>query len=685
MKNTIKDLFLKIKSISSLDTIEEKSFWVTAPTIAFLGLAGLGTAGFYESSLPTIISAIMCLIIPIVLMVIVYKNNNYHYAYPLLCIFTGGLSIPFTFVTSGGFLSGMPLFCVITTAITALCYEKRWRFISLFACLIGNTIAFVYVYIFGSPFPLLTMGTTDYATVYNDILFGYYCSAVGMFVCISFITGDIRKYKLNQEALQKFFDGEVRNEILRNALNDDLSKVGDHKKAVILFADISNFTPITEKMNPELITSFLNEFFSLAGKHIHETGGIIDKYIGDCVMAYWFELEENNCVLAAVRSMIELKMELYSNAEMIHQKYGTELNFSAGISYGDVIFGDIGSDTMHDYTVIGDAVNIASRIQHFAVGGELLISNNAAEQIKGLVTLENVELNHFFKGKNKSVDIYRIIGLADKKTAAIPHGEVIHGYQLNICGCRGSFPVSGLRFSEYGGETSCYVIKKEDYAVVVDCGTGLKNAVEILKDCQNIDILLTHVHYDHILGFLMSKFPPTAKIRIFGRFKDWSDSPYTLEEFMEHPYWPVDIVNMEKVDISLDTEIALGHEVTAQFHHSNHPDNACVIEMKLQEKKVVFLADCEDANVLDPAISEGADLLFFDGMFDDNDEVSHKGWGHGTWQDGVRFFRSRNIRKMVITHHNPEIGDHTLMLKETEAREMEPNVSFARSGDIFEL
>ncbi len=677
-----------IKKLSDLETIEEKSFWIVAPVVTLIGLVGLSTSGSYDSPLPTVLACVFCVLFPLILMVFVSKWKNYHAAYPMLCILLGAIAIPVTFVFTGGFLSSMTLFCVVTTGITVLCYSKPYRFISFASCMIGNTVAFVYVYYNGSPFPIagsekLYSYTSSVQPVYDDIIFGYYLASIALFLSVHFVINDIRRYKINQDALQQFFDKEKRKEILRQVIDENISIGSEHKKAVIVFADISNFTTITENMPSDLISKFLNEFFSNAGKFIHSTGGIIDKYIGDCIMAYWFDNGEGNCVLNAVQAMLDLKLDLFKKSETIYNQYNTELNFSVGIAYGDVIFGDIGSDTMHDYTVIGDAVNTASRIESFAVSGEMLMSDSAAKMVKGAVVLENVESDHFFKGKNNPIDLYRIIGLASEKQVAEFPVKKTCGYSIQVCGCRGSFPVSGMRFSEYGGETSCYVVKKNDYAVIIDCGTGLKNAVNALNGCKNIDILLTHVHYDHILGLLMSKFPKNAKIRIFGNFKAWNTNINTLEAFMEHPYWPVEIKDIESNNIEVNTEYLLNDEVSATFYPSDHPDNACVIKLMCQGKKIVFLFDCENANSLPDELSRNSELLFFDGMFDDDDTVDHTGWGHGTWQDGVRFFKNKEIKKLVITHHNPELGDHSLMLKEVKAREENANISFAKSGDIF--
>lgn len=573
----------------------------------------------------------------------------------------------------------MPLFCAISSGISALCYLREWRVISLFSCLIGNTISFLYVHNNGSPYPL----HGDEAII-KDIIFSYYVTTIALFIAICLIIIEVRKYKISQDVLQTYFDISVRKEILKKAYNGELSKISEKKKAVILFADISRFTTATEKMSPEKAAQFLNEFFTISEGYIHETNGIIDKYIGDCVMAYWFYSDDSNCVLNAVKAVLNMKKELYKKSEYFFTEYGTELNFSAGIAYGDVIFGNIGSDNMHDYTIIGDAVNTASRIETYASGGEVLLSNDAAKMIKNSAELEIVETDMYFKGKSKSVNLYRVLRLIDGETDTnIDTPSSL--YNLYICGCRGSFPVSGLRFSEYGGETSCYVLKKGTYALIIDCGTGLKNATDLISDCTKIDILLTHVHYDHILGLLTSKLPPNVPTRMFGRFDIWSSNSSTLTNFMEHPYWPIGISKMENINVILNEEIQLEEGIKATFYRSDHPDDACVIKLICNDKKLCIFADCEDANKLDPEISKDSDILLFDGMFDNNDTIDHTGWGHGTWQNGVDFAKKQNIKKLIITHHNPELGDHTLLNKEQQARTMLKNVSFAKSGDCIEI
>lgn len=689
-----------LNKFNSLETVEQKSFWMVCPFSAIIGVASLFMIGNYDIIWTLIVVSVLCILVPAFLMVFVAIKKNYHSAFFILVLLMGAVSAPLCLYFTGGYLSGNMLFCSLITGITALCYVPKHRYFAFISSFVMNIASFSFVYLFGSPMPLSevnemfgiaqAIGNEELIeALYRasnaiglDQLFTYSLSSLSLFVVLNWVTTDIKQFKTNQDALTRYFDVEKRKEIVKKAEDGQAALSSKHQKAVILFADVSNFTSITENMDTDKVSQFLNDFFNAAGKHIHSTGGIIDKFIGDCIMAYWPD-NDDDCVMKCAESMLNLRKEIVERSEEIHEKYGAELNFAAGIAYGDVIFGDIGAETMHDYTLIGDAVNIASRIQGYATSGEIFVSDLAAYKLKDYLILEKVESNHFFKGKNKPTDIYRLVGDAKAKQASIITVNDNFKYELYVCGCRGSFPVSGLRFSEYGGETSCYVIRKENYACVIDCGTGLKNAVELLGDIDKVDILLTHAHYDHILGLLMSKFDDSVEVNIYARFDKYDKSSMGFGGFMERPFWPVKMSFKNRYTVKIGEEIKLSNDISATFYESDHPDDASVIKINCGDKKVVFLADCEDAKKLDDSIASDSDLLFFDGMFDDRDKAKHRGWGHGTWQDGIRYVKGKNIKKLVITHHDPEAGDHALMVRETDARELIKNVSFAKSGDIF--
>ena len=124
-------------------------------------------------------------------------------------------------------------------------------------------------------------------------------------------------------------------------------------------------------------------------------------------------------------------------------------------------------------------------------------------------------------------------------------------------GCRGSWPICGPEFAEFGGATSCYILKKGSHALIVDCGTGLYTAGPLLADCTVIDVVLTHVHYDHLIGILnWSVFPRTAQLRFYARFSAWYGTE-TFAQFMRPPFWPYTPRFHDMIDVEVPGTVEL--------------------------------------------------------------------------------------------------------------------------------
>ena len=672
-----------LEKIGNLETIEQKSFWAVAILGIFTSIASfIAAPSLYESKLYTI-AGFLSLLIPLLLMYYTYKNHNYHIAYPLLCMMIGGLVIPLMLYVNGGFYSGMPLFCLVGSIICAFCYERLWRIITLLITFLANGISFAFVKMYG------TVNAISPGQVENDIVVSYFITAIALYCVISVIINTVRNYAISDDAMKQYIDVNVRRQIIEQANSGVLNYNGEHKNIFCLFMDISHFTTTTEKMSPEDTAEYLNTFLEIAEEKIHANSGIVDKYIGDCVMAYWIDNEKKGLqAMDVVNTVFDIRHELFIKAEEIYNRFGHELNFSAGIEYGDVIFGNIGSPNRKDYTVIGDAVNTANRIESEAAGGDLLVSEKVAEMILNKVKMEPLADGVFLKGKSNPIKLFLVKDIIKDETEAtfidLGPQQKEEGFTFYICGCRGSFPVSGIRYSEFGGETSCYVLKKDNYAIVIDCGTGLRNAEGILKDCTKIDILLTHVHYDHVLGLLFPPFPRKAEIHLYGHLGGWNGKN-TISYFIGQPYWPYQMDEWHSTDVILGQEIELDYSVGATFFRADHPDSGCVIRLNVGSRKICIFADCETTDDLSPRIAMDSDLLLYDGMYDRRDKTDHTGYGHSTWQDGVEYGIKENAKKLIITHHNHNYGDYTLLSAEKEARRISPTASFARAGDRYKL
>lgn len=191
---------------------------------------------------------------------------------------------------------------------------------------------------------------------------------------------------------------------------EDILFENERKNVTVLFADIRSFTSISEKMSPADVVSMLNEYFSVATDIIFENSGVLDKFIGDELMAMFGLLPagENSHSYNAVKTAIELQkgVETLTKSGSFLSKEPFEIGI--GINTGNAIVGNVGSKNRMDYTAIGDSVNTAARLQAIAEGGEIIIGSETYEQVKDQFNLEK-------KGKVKlkniktPVECYKVI------------------------------------------------------------------------------------------------------------------------------------------------------------------------------------------------------------------------------------------------------------------------------------
>lgn len=189
----------------------------------------------------------------------------------------------------------------------------------------------------------------------------------------------------------------------------DIEPGGERRNVTILMADIRSFTGLCEHNDPEVVTGMLNRYFSAMSVPIFKHDGMIDKFIGDAIMAVFGAPQEksnnaDNAILAAQEMLAQLAV---LNSEFAKEGL-PQLEIGIGIHSGEAIAGNVGSISCMDYTVIGDTVNVAARIesQTKALGYKLLISQSTAEQsqLESLNKVANVRL----KGRDKTIDLYSL-------------------------------------------------------------------------------------------------------------------------------------------------------------------------------------------------------------------------------------------------------------------------------------
>jgi len=178
----------------------------------------------------------------------------------------------------------------------------------------------------------------------------------------------------------------------------------ERRPVVILFADIVGYTALSERMDPELVQDILNQCFDMVSKIIKKYEGTIDKYVGDEVMAlFGVPAAHENDAERALRAALEIRDDL----KELSRKIGVDIKMRQGLNCGEVLAGEVGSGDRSDHTVIGDAVNLASRLEHLAEPGEIAVSEELAWQGKHVFEFSDLGVRQI-KGKVETVRAYRL-------------------------------------------------------------------------------------------------------------------------------------------------------------------------------------------------------------------------------------------------------------------------------------
>ncbi|WP_127585169.1 CHASE2 domain-containing protein [Paenibacillus koleovorans] len=190
---------------------------------------------------------------------------------------------------------------------------------------------------------------------------------------------------------------------------DEVKLGGERMDITLIFVDIRGFTTLSEKLEPEQVIAFLNEYLDVCTKAVFKFNGTLDKFIGDGVMAiFGAPIRYDNHTELAVRSALEMKKQSAILEQKLMEKLGFTVRFGIGINCGPAVVGNIGSEDLRlDYTAIGDTVNLSARLESNAKPGQILISENVYNRVGHLFEIESMgEIK--VKGKELPVPIYQV-------------------------------------------------------------------------------------------------------------------------------------------------------------------------------------------------------------------------------------------------------------------------------------
>ena len=270
---------------------------------------------------------------------------------------------------------------------------------------------------------------------------------------------------------------------------------------------------------------------------------------------------------------------------------------------------------------------------------------------------------------------------------------------VRFWGVRGSIPSPGNRTARYGGNTACVEVRCGDHLLIFDAGTGLRllgnQLVQAAADV-NADIFLSHCHIDHIIGlpFFAPFFLPASRTRLWaGNLSPKRALDQVARTVMSEPLFPSsDTIfrgNIKFCDFRSGDVLEPHPGMTLRTGPLNHPGGATGYRLEYENRSIAYITDTEHRpGQLDPhvmALAAGVDLLIYDGNYTDEEFVARAGWGHSTWQEGVRILAAAGAKRLAIFHHDPDHGDEFLDDVQAQAAARHSGAFVAAEGMVFHI
>lgn len=275
---------------------------------------------------------------------------------------------------------------------------------------------------------------------------------------------------------------------------------------------------------------------------------------------------------------------------------------------------------------------------------------------------------------------------------------------VTIWGTRGSIPVSGKKFSKFGGNTTCVeVLSKSGKRFVIDAGSGIRELGNQLleKLPVEINILFTHYHWDHCIGFpfFVPAFIPGNTINIYGQDKGDESVQNILEDrLMAAPNFPVPLsvmgANIHFHKLQERGKIIVDEGFAIEYAPLCHPNGVVGFRFIENGKVFTFLTDIEHVSETsseeDPLnLAKDADVLAYDCQYTPEEYQTRVSWGHSTWRAGLNLAQAANVKNMMMIHHDPDHSDEQILKILSDAQDAAKGasvvVSAAYEGMRFEI
>lgn len=271
--------------------------------------------------------------------------------------------------------------------------------------------------------------------------------------------------------------------------------------------------------------------------------------------------------------------------------------------------------------------------------------------------------------------------------------------RIRFWGVRGSIACPGPETIRYGGNTPCIEVRCGDHVLIFDAGTGLRaSGNSLIKNpkIRAIDIFLTHCHLDHVVGlpFFAPFFAEGYKIRVWaGNLLPDANVEQVMRKLMSSPLFPVEVeifkAAIEFHDFKSGDVLRPYDGVTIQTAALDHPDGASGYRLEYEGRTFALVSDTEgfpgkrDRELV--SLARQADLVVYDATFTEHEISSRMGWGHSTWERGVRLAEEAGAKQLCLFHHDPSHDDDFMDALAAEANDVRPGTIAAREGQIIDL
>lgn len=272
-------------------------------------------------------------------------------------------------------------------------------------------------------------------------------------------------------------------------------------------------------------------------------------------------------------------------------------------------------------------------------------------------------------------------------------------FSVTFWGVRGTLASPGCEFQRTGGNTICVQLRCGDRVIVFDAGTGIRGLGSQLieqDEVREVDLMLTHVHYDHVEGipFFAPFFSPDFRVRIWlGDVDGASSTKDAVKGLMRRPYFPVGPevfqADIEYREVAEKAAFDLGDGISVRTAPMNHPGGATGYRVDYKGRSFAFVTDTEhvtgetDMEIVD--LISDVDCFAYDSSLTDAELPDFAGYGHSTWEEGLRLRDKANAGVFLALHHMPFRTDDELDAIEVAIKKWHAPSGVAREGQKFEL